>query len=83
MVLVLRRTPRRMTFPGDLQHLHYEEIILGSSHGYATKKKLSDTVTKELELRTMRQGEFLKFLSWVLSQQKKTSEDGDEKQNKS
>lgn len=69
-------------FLGDLQHLHYEEIILGSSHGYTTKKKLSDTVTKELELRTVRQGEFLKFLSRVLSQQKKPREAREEKQNK-
>lgn len=69
-------------FPGDLQHLHYEEIILGSSHGYITKRKFSDTVTKELELRAMRQGEFLKFLSRVLSRQKQTTKVREEKQNK-
>lgn len=50
-----------MFVPRDLQHFHYEEIMLGSSHGCTTKKKLSDTMTKELELRTMRQREFLKL----------------------
>lgn len=55
---LLRRT---MFIPRDLQHFHYEEIMLGSSHGCTTKKKLSDTMTKELKLGTMRQREFLKL----------------------
>lgn len=57
--------------PRNLQHFHYEEIMLGSSHGYTIKKKLLDTVTKELELKTMRQGEVLKLLSQGLCHSKR------------